>query len=161
MKNITINAAIVLATVLIVSCAPNPRDEFDSSCANDLECMGWYVTDYCDDGLDTTYVFYKEGASVKSWGPFTTPALNKYTTGTLKCQADRRICIGAQAGDVSWGVGLGGDRECKECCALCNGMSYRFDLHCQKTSGDRPASLPGGFSAREEFSASQSLTPEK
>jgi len=122
---------VILAFLLAASCSPNSRESFDDSCANDLECMGWYVTDYCDDQQDITYSFFDDGDPQNTWGPYTTKGLNEYSTGTLKCQRDQRICIGAQAGENVWGVGMEGNRDCERCCGKCNGMSYMFDLRCK------------------------------
>lgn len=123
-------AALAVFAAAMAPCSPNPNSQFDATCANDLECMGWYMTDICDDGRDSAFGFFGAAAGGKKWGPYVTSGLGVYTTGVMKCAKGETICLGAAAGELSWGVGIEGGKSCLNCCGQCNGMSYMFKLAC-------------------------------
>ena len=111
------------------ACSPNPQKRFDASCANDLECMGWYVADVCEDGLNTEFGFFISGKGMVA-GPHVTLPNGEYETGTIKCQTGEAVCLGARAGEAKWGIGMDGRGYCANCCGQCNGISYMFQLAC-------------------------------
>jgi len=123
--------ALALAAALwMAGCAPNPQKQFDAACGNDLECMGWYATDFCDDGQDVTFKFFSLWRPGVSWGPYTTPQLAKYGNGVVKCQSNEPVCIGGYTPERQWGAGADGGRACGDCCGTCNGISYKFYFNC-------------------------------
>lgn len=85
------------------------------------------VEDACNDGYRIDYRFfaYSQGASRPegvwpSWSEiFHTRRLGEEHSHSLSCTPGQNICYGARTGDVSWGVGIGGDEGCSDCCVAC------------------------------------------
>ncbi|TPV92822.1 MAG: hypothetical protein B7733_23660 [Myxococcales bacterium FL481] len=83
--------------------------------------QSWFVTDFCDDGLDVSWRLFAEG---RDWawprdGSFVTSGVNAVDREDIVCLEDEIICIGATAGDVSWGVANDGSLGCTDCCFAC------------------------------------------
>ena len=99
----------------------NERDE-DPEVCEVAEVQQWTLIDGCDDGIDVSWrlwardrgwvwpsleeVFFSEGPDVVS-------------RTTIECVRGETICLGAQAGDVEWGIGAFGNGTCDDCCKPC------------------------------------------
>jgi hypothetical protein len=77
--------------------------------------MSILVMDLCDDGLDVEFRLFSED-SAKTWPVNSTLFTAGYEVNTIheiRCSEGEFVCFGAQAGDLSWGVGLANDLNCE------------------------------------------------
>ena len=97
------------------------------------------VEDACNDGyrIDYRYFAYSGNQRTGSWpGPnqrYHTKYYNKVVSHSLTCgSGTTRICLEAQQGNYSWGVGINDERGCNGCCYSCPSTgtntyeTYRF-----------------------------------
>ncbi len=83
--------------------------------------MSVLVTDLCDDDLDVEFRLFSEYDDT-TWPTNSTLFTAGYDVDTIheiRCLDGEVVCFGAQAGDLSWGVGLGNDLSC--------GSPFRFE----------------------------------
>ena len=84
--------------------------------------MPWSVMDSCPDGLDIEWKLFSDD---RDWAwpsgddVFWTGGLDVEVFEYIECGEGELICIGAGAGDQSWGVGLDGLGGCEDCCWEC------------------------------------------
>jgi hypothetical protein len=96
-------------------------DEQPSVCI-DQAIQEWEVVDACDDGVDTRWRVWALG---RDWvwpsidATFSTWGLDVVSVEAVECIDGELLCFGASEGDLHWGVGLDGTRECEGCCVTC------------------------------------------
>ena len=101
-------------------------DEQPSVCI-DQAVQEWDVVDACDDGFD---VRWRVWALERDWvwppidDTYLTDGLDVIDVEAIECIDGELLCFGAtreggDAGDLHWGVGLDGMRECDGCCVAC------------------------------------------
>jgi len=97
-------------------------DEQPSVCI-DQAVQEWEVVDACDDGVD---VRWRVWSLDRDWvwpaidETFTTWGLDVISVEPVECIDGELLCFGAGSeGDLHWGVGLDGTRECDDCCVAC------------------------------------------
>ncbi len=89
----------------------------------------WQVWDACDDGANIEFRLFADG---RSWvwpsasEAFVTTALDAEVYQTIGCVAGELVCLGASAGELSWGVGAAGLESCEDCCFMCEDGLVEF-----------------------------------
>lgn len=102
--------------------------------------VGWSIGNQCNIASAVSYKFYDPDRNLV-WPSATTHyeiAFNATRSHTLACTAGALVCIGAQGGSYTWGVGFGGGGSCSNCCARCDGTTYGYTFAC-----DAPPPPPG------------------
>jgi hypothetical protein len=80
------------------------------------------LSDDCDDGLELEFALH---AQERTWrwpegsDVFTAAGLHVVTEQSIVCVEGELVCLGAQAGPLTWGVGLDGSEPCDWCCFEC------------------------------------------
>lgn len=105
-----------------------------------MSTVSWTMGDECNIPSPVSYKFYDRDRNLV-WPSATTHyeiAFNATRSHTLACTAGALVCVGAQGGSYSWGVGFGGGGGCSNCCARCDGATYGYTFAC-----DAPPPPPG------------------
>lgn len=100
----------------------------------------WAMGNECNIAAPVSYKFYDSDRNLV-WPGATTHyeiAFNATRSHTLGCTAGALVCVGAQGGSYTWGVGFGGGGGCSNCCARCDGGTYGYTFAC-----DAPPPPPG------------------
>ncbi len=84
----------------------------------------------CDYQYAVRLEFYSMERNLAWPGSNESYKVDDYETHTyrLKCSSGEKICYGAGAGPLYWGVGLDGRSGCKNCCAKCGGGAASYVL---------------------------------
>ncbi len=102
----------------LCSCHPGYGGVADVGCE---PLMSVLVTDLCDDGLDVEFRLFSQDYAT-TWptnSTLFTAGYNVDTIHEIRCASGEIVCFGAQAGELSWGVGLDGELGC--------GAPFRFE----------------------------------
>lgn len=95
------------------SCLPGYGGPPTQGCEPILEVL---LTDDCDDGLDVEFRLFS-GDTSQAWPSDSTLYTSGYgvdTVHSIRCQEGERVCFGARAGDLIWGVGLDNSGPCED-----------------------------------------------
>jgi hypothetical protein len=86
----------------------------------------------CDYEKSIELAFYSQDRNIEWAGDSGFYKINDYDTHTyrLRCKLREKICYGAEppSDNVHWGVGLKDQYGCQNCCAVCDGNSYSYNL---------------------------------
>ncbi|MEM6292154.1 MAG: hypothetical protein AAGA54_12840 [Myxococcota bacterium] len=99
----------------------NGNDELAEVCTS-ADVQQWAVTDVCDDGQDIAWRLWSLD---RGWvwpslsSTFFTDGYDVITYTSIECVTGETICLGAELGGASWGVGLDGVGDCEDCCWPC------------------------------------------
>lgn len=117
----------------VPDCA-NQADEAAETCARQA-VQQWSVVDDCEDGHDVEWRLWSRD---RDWAwpsvdeAFVTDGVGVPSHEEIECLFGERICLGAAAGDRTWGVGVGGTGHCDGCCFVCSEEPVDFGgLSCE------------------------------
>lgn len=133
-------------TIQIVADSPSAiseSDESDNQYTKTIQVgtatntvLTWTVADQCSSGAQMYYKFFDENANLV-WPP----PPNAYVASEgqtfvshLSCTSGHQICLGAQSGSYSWGVGLNGTGSCT-ISGTCGQGPYSNSLTCGGSGG--------------------------
>jgi hypothetical protein len=100
--------------------------------------QAWILSDNCADGVGVRFRLFEMTGDKASliW-----PNLNNFyllprgESRSIQVQVHRgaKLCYGAESEDGQryWGVGVGGDQGCQDCCRIADGSSVTFTLNCR------------------------------
>ena len=92
----------------------------------------WTIRSECNITGPVSYKFYDSDRNLV-WPTSTTHYEVGYqvtNNHNLSCTAGALVCIGAQGGGNTWGVGFSGGGSCTNCCARCDTQTYAYTFGC-------------------------------
>jgi len=98
--------------------------------------MNWTIGDQCNNGAQINYKFH-DRANGLFWPSSSSHYYITYgqtISHRLSCVTGSLICIGAQSGSMSWGVGINDTSGCSNCCRTCDGSTYAYTFGCSSPS---------------------------
>jgi hypothetical protein len=115
----------------------------------------WTIKSECNITGPVSYKFF-DGDRNLVWPSATTHydvAYQGTNNHNLACTAGALVCVGAQGGGNTWGVGFSGTGSCTNCCARCDTQTYAYTFGC---AGPPPP--PGGGGVTGSWSGTWNRT---
>jgi hypothetical protein len=120
----------------VLDCGAEPEDSPDEAwdACRWVAYQEWVVWDACLDDADTQWRLWsmdRDWAWPSGTSTFSTFGLDVEIHETIECFEGETVCVGAQADDRTWGVGLDGTAVCTDCCMPCaQGMARYGGFAC-------------------------------